>query len=1506
MFKRKKFMACLLMIAVVSTILNGLIILPASASDTTYEAESGSYHQIGRADGDGWSANMAQDIAAYMLYGPYTTGIGAGSCSATFRMMIDNNTADNNDMVRVDVYNSTTSTVLATQTITRQQFTAAYTYQNFTLSFNNQTAGQSLEFRVYWYDRAYINIDRVIVSAPLFPGLSSIDDRDASITKSGNWSIYNDSADYCGTESYSNSPGAYAQFTFSGDTIFVIGRKQGNYGLMDIFIDGIFMQTVNTYSSTAKPQQVVYSNTKLPDGTHTIKIAVTGAKSAASTGTDIVIDKIEYGTLGGAVIPTPDPLDAVTANLSSYFDNDDFSYDTNRADGNLTDGLSFPAELLSSINYDGAYFEFGSFADGSNNAVKCSKETISVEQSKYSSIRLLLTSAAGDTTDRQTGKFRINYADGTFSERSVAVTKWTSTSGDALTGKPTLFSALHLHSSSGDQAIIGRIFTANLIPTPGKVVSSIVLPDNQNLHVYAITMYRGVYVDLGGDYNEDIYSSDSLIPDGDASGGYTFSADLLKPNVVRGDVSYQLGIPYGNGEFTNSRNNAVKSKGQFVVVPKDKYSSARIAAFATNGDQSATFRINYTDGTYTDTAITVSDWCTTDFTGKTVLQSTYHRHSSTGDHFRETCMFIYSLNATATKVVKSITLPNNNNVHIAAMTLIPASDTIEEAVPAPDPRVAALTLSSMDVPVIMYSVTDFGATANNDTDDDTVAFQNALNAAYRYGGGVVLAPAGSYKFLGHISIPANVTLRGEWQSPESAAQVSGTILKCYEGKDDENAAPFISTSQDSVVRDLSIWYPEQDNISSVHAYPWTIAARYDTIYGPTIENVTLVNSYKGMDMFFASGSYIKNVYGTILKHGLLYDRIGDITRPETMYFRPKYWSDSGLGTPPSQASIIDYTRANATGITVKRNDWGYFYDIYLEGYNIGMRICSGTYGAYNGQIMKLHTEGGKIGLQLEYVAAFGLAVTDSIINTTGTDGISVYAPNTFVSPSVVNFNSCTIGSPDGIPVKTMGTGTMTLNHCTFTDWNGGHRAVEVWAGTAVVEGCTFQVDKHDIILITNVSSATILANSYCNNTPDIVNQSSGDVKINLQLTPDYLPQAQINPQMSVFRKPGNNNFFNVMDYGAVGDGVTDDTNAFQAALNAAAAAGGGTVYVPGGYFKIASHLSIADNIELRGCSDGAHHFGVRGTVLVAYENQGNLNGTPFITLRTGSGVRGLSIYYPNQYYDNIQSYPVTIKGNGVSDYVINVTFPNAYTAMKMTQGDYYILYTRGIGLSRYIELDGVSGEGYLVDIQNTMGDWQDVMREENSPPLDWWRGNPSFLGTGTYINNTSDVNIFNCFTFGVGYGTVIEGNSSNINVYGQGHDASLQCVVLKGSGTNINFVNSQNTAPGYDNHYYIYTTSTFTGSAKFFNILNWASRVGSLLDGTGSITLQQYADVNGYLVQNRGTMRIDSGHFVVSPNQITIASTVTDAAVYACVGHGGSLGVTNNKGDPDVWMNIRK
>lgn len=64
--------------------------------------------------------------------------------------------------------------------------------------------------------------------------------------------------------------------------------------------------------------------------------------------------------------------------------------------------------------------------------------------------------------------------------------------------------------------------------------------------------------------------------------------------------------------------------------------------------------------------------------------------------------------------------------------------------------------------------------------------------------------------------------------------------------------------------------------------------------------------------------------------------------------------------------------------------------------------------------------------------------------------------------------------------------------------------------------------------------------------------------------------------------------FSVKDFGATGDGTTNDTAAIQAAINAAATAGGGQVYLPPGTYRLNSGISwTASNIHLVGAGQGA-------------------------------------------------------------------------------------------------------------------------------------------------------------------------------------------------------------------------------------------------------------------------------------------------------------------------------
>lgn len=63
---------------------------------------------------------------------------------------------------------------------------------------------------------------------------------------------------------------------------------------------------------------------------------------------------------------------------------------------------------------------------------------------------------------------------------------------------------------------------------------------------------------------------------------------------------------------------------------------------------------------------------------------------------------------------------------------------------------------------------------------------------------------------------------------------------------------------------------------------------------------------------------------------------------------------------------------------------------------------------------------------------------------------------------------------------------------------------------------------------------------------------------------------------------GTPNYFNVRNFKALGDGVTDDTAAVQAAYTAAGAAGGGTVYIPSGTYNLSSAITGSSLVSVLG------------------------------------------------------------------------------------------------------------------------------------------------------------------------------------------------------------------------------------------------------------------------------------------------------------------------------------
>jgi len=80
---------------------------------------------------------------------------------------------------------------------------------------------------------------------------------------------------------------------FTGTGVRWIGYRDEWAGIAQVYLDGSLVKKIDTYSSTGKAQQVLYSIEKLKNKTHTLRIYVTGKRNRSSAGTWVWVDAFD-------------------------------------------------------------------------------------------------------------------------------------------------------------------------------------------------------------------------------------------------------------------------------------------------------------------------------------------------------------------------------------------------------------------------------------------------------------------------------------------------------------------------------------------------------------------------------------------------------------------------------------------------------------------------------------------------------------------------------------------------------------------------------------------------------------------------------------------------------------------------------------------------------------------------------------------------------------------------------------------------------------------------------------------------------------------------------------------------------------------------------------------------------------------------------------------------------------------------------------------------------------
>jgi hypothetical protein len=243
--------------------------------------------------------------------------------------------------------------------------------------------------------------------------------------------------------------------------------------------------------------------------------------------------------------------------------------------------------------------------------------------------------------------------------------------------------------------------------------------------------------------------------------------------------------------------------------------------------------------------------------------------------------------------------------------------------------------------------------------------------------------------------------------------------------------------------------------------------------------------------------------------------------------------------------------------------------------------------------------------------------------------------------------------------------------------------------------------------------------------------------------------------------------YNVVHYGATGDGTTDDTAAIQSAIDSALAAGGGIVFFPAGGTYIVSQLNVSEGLIIEGYGATVKRPANQSkwtrtftTTVAGYLYDGSADSKPLIFQGlTIDGNRQNQGAYGN--YELEQAHLIFLMGNAANSGKLRAVIEDCY--FKDCVADAISVYTNvSVQISNCTAVDCFRG-GVVVT-----GGYSDVQVN-------------NFKAHGTVHETGIDVELD-----GPGYGNTLKTDITMNNLYLP--DGDFDVAVLQGStftGSNI-------------------------------------------------------------------------------------------------------------------------
>jgi len=302
----------------------------------------------------------------------------------------------------------------------------------------------------------------------------------------------------------------------------------------------------------------------------------------------------------------------------------------------------------------------------------------------------------------------------------------------------------------------------------------------------------------------------------------------------------------------------------------------------------------------------------------------------------------------------------------------------------------------------------------------------------------------------------------------------GTTLLAYAGRGSQDGPPFIRLAgRNSSIAGLVVIYPEWKQ-TDVPPVPYPPCVQSQDTENVGIQECCFLNPYEAIRLVRSARHLVRNVTGYPSKRGIYVDECYDIGHIENVHLWP-----FGVNYQPEDP-YCKWVNTQGVAFELARTDWHYVFNTFCFGYGVGYKFSASKAGGTNGNFLGLGADSCRRAVLVEQAQPYGLLITNGeFVGRWGsTDSVTIEIGEK--AEGKVSLVNCSFWGPiDRCVWMRSSVGQFTANACHFVHWDNhqqGSPAIQLDAGKAIVQACTFAQEGLNVQVGERVRSAILSSN----------------------------------------------------------------------------------------------------------------------------------------------------------------------------------------------------------------------------------------------------------------------------------------------------------------------------------------------------------------------------------------------------------------------------------------------